>query len=59
VLFDANYSVLRAAIIPRDTVLAKSTFVKHTNSWKFILRDSVWDWPDVRNVTDALRAVEY
>lgn len=59
VLFTADYSILRAAIIPHAAVLTQASFIGHTNSWKFILCDSVWDWPVVRDVTDALRAVEY
>lgn len=59
VLFADDYSVLRAAIIPHAAVLAGATFVRHTNSWRFLLRDTVWDRPETQDVTTALRAVEY
>lgn len=57
VLFAPDYSVTRAALIPHALVLQNSTFVERTNSWRFLLRDAVWGWPEVRDVTDKLRAV--
>jgi hypothetical protein len=45
------------AIIPRDVVQSSADFVQHTNSHKFMLRDDVWNAPDVRDVTTELRAV--
>ncbi len=59
VLFAEDYSVVHAAIIPHSAVLAGATFVKHTNSWRFILRDAVWDWPETQDVTAALQTVAY
>ena len=57
VLFESNYTVRRAAIIPHGLVLKHSAYDKHTNAWKFHLRDVAWEWPEVRDVTDELRAV--
>jgi hypothetical protein len=57
ILFAEDYTVLRAAIIPRAVVEARAVFVKHTNSHKFMLRDDVWDVPGVHDVTTELRAV--
>jgi hypothetical protein len=59
VLFAPDYTVDRAAIVPHATVYTNSVFVGHTNSWKFMLRDAVWTWPDVQDVTAQLRAVEF
>ncbi len=59
VLFAEDYAVLRAAIIPHAAVLAGATFIKRTNSWRFMLRDSVWDQTDTQDMTDELRAVQY
>jgi hypothetical protein len=58
VLFKADYSVHRAAIVSHALVLQNSYYTKHTNSWLFYLRDPVWDWPEVLDVTDDLRRVE-
>lgn len=58
VLFHPDYSVARAAIIPHELVLKNSTYVRHTNAWRFMLHDASWTWPSVRDVTEELRAVK-
>ena len=58
VLFDDDYRVMRAALIPASVVRDHSTHVEHTNSHKFLLRDRIWDAPGVIDVTACLRAVE-
>ena len=55
ILFDHDYGVLRAALIPHAYVLANTTRSKHTNSRIFYLRDAVWDDPTVRDVTEEIR----
>jgi hypothetical protein len=57
VLFAEDYSVIRAGLIPYAVVKERATFVAHTNSHKFLLRDDVWESPSVRDVTEELRAV--
>lgn len=57
VLFDDDYNITRAALIPAEAVKSGSTYVPHTNSYKFIARDSIWQMPEVRDVTKQLRAV--
>jgi len=59
VLFNEDYTVLRAALIPHAMALAKATYVAHTNSHRFLLRDDIWNAPDVRDVTVELRAVVF
>lgn len=54
VLFKDDYTVLRAALIPHAVVFQHATYVEATNSWKFILRDSVWDAPKVKDCTAEL-----
>ncbi len=58
VLFDDNYCVMRAALIPASFIRGGSSYIEHTNSHKFLLRDAVWGAPKVIDVTDRLRAVE-
>lgn len=41
-LFDEAYSPVKAAVIPWEIVKAHSTYIPHTNSWRFLLRDGVW-----------------
>ncbi len=57
VLFDHHYRVLRAALIPVATVKQHVTYVGHTNSNKFILRDEIWSIPGVEDVTEQLISV--
>jgi hypothetical protein len=57
ILFDKNYDVFRAAIIPHTVVLKSSKYGSHTNSWSFFLRDSIWDEDGVVDVTEYLREI--
>lgn len=56
VIFDDDFCVVRAALIPRGVVEGRSTYVSHTNSHKFILREDVWSAPGVRDVTAEVAA---
>ncbi len=58
VLFQEDYRVLRAALIPHARVVDLAKRVERTNSWRFLLRDSVWSVPDVRDVTTEVRRAE-
>src|SRR5262249_17927094 len=51
VLFDEGLGVLRACQVSHETVMKLATYRKHTNSWCFILRDSVWSEPGAKDVT--------
>jgi hypothetical protein len=57
VLFSEDYGILRAAIIPRAVAEQRASFVEHTNSHRFLLRDDIWEAPGVRDVTAQLRAI--
>lgn len=56
VLFDANFQVRRAIIIPHAVVASRSRRREHTNSWLFMLDDRVWQLSGVRDVTVELSA---
>lgn len=58
VLFREDYRVLRAALVPHACVLELATRVERTNSWRFIMRDSVWSISGVRDVTLDLQRAE-
>jgi hypothetical protein len=58
VLFRADFSVLRACLVPHEQVLANATYRSHTNSWIFHLRDSVWELSGVIDVTAKLQEAE-
>ncbi len=56
VLFDEFHNVIRAALIPIDVVRKRAKFQEHTNSHIFMLKDDVWNDPNVTNVTNEVRA---
>jgi hypothetical protein len=58
ILFNEDYTVMKAALIPHSVALERATFVEYTNSHKFMLRDDVWTAAGVRDVTAELRAVK-
>lgn len=54
VLFDDDYKITRAALIPAATIRARATYVEHTNSYRFMAREAVWSLSDVVDVTEKL-----
>ena len=58
ILFDSDYRVRRAALIPHATVSTLASRVDRTNSWRFLLRDSVWSTSGVTDVTSRLLIAE-
>lgn len=59
VLFREDYTVFRAALVPHAVALTHATFVQHTNSHRFLLRDDIWRAAGVRDVTSELKAVTF
>ncbi len=58
VLLDTDYRVLRAALISIAVVRERCRYVRHTNSYKFLLTDDIWDDARVADATERLRAIE-
>ncbi len=54
VLFDHDYRVSRAALIPNRIVRKRSVHVAHDNKWQFMLTDDVWNEESVNDVTGIL-----
>ncbi len=44
------------SIRPEVANKLRATYVAHTNSSKFMLRDEVWNEPDVEDVTAEIQA---
>lgn len=59
VLFNEDFTVMRAALIPHAIALERSTYVARTNSHRFLLRDSIWEANGVRDVTMDLRDLTF
>lgn len=55
VVFNEDFTVHRAALVPHGTVLERAKFVDGWG-WRFHLQDSLWAIPGVRDVTEELRA---
>lgn len=55
ILFNADYTIMRAAMIPFDQVRPRATFQSHVNGWRFMLNDVVWTLVGVRDVTEEIR----
>jgi hypothetical protein len=58
VLFDTNFAVMKGCLVPHAVVLAHSSYVTHSNSWRFLLRDGVWSLPGVVDITQQLKRCE-
>jgi hypothetical protein len=58
VLFNEDFSVMRACVIPHHVVVEQAKYLSHTNSWRFILRPSVWSHAEVVDVTSKLQLAE-
>ena len=59
VLFNEDYTILRAALIPHSVAMDRAKFVEHTNSHNFMLRDDIWSADGVTDVTKELQAVTF
>ncbi|GGX51363.1 hypothetical protein GCM10007385_19970 [Tateyamaria omphalii] len=55
VLFDDEFKIRRAALIPFEVVERRAKYVAHTNSSKFMLQDDVWDIEGVIDATEKLK----
>lgn len=55
VLFNADFTIQRAALVPVAVVREHAARVEYVNAWRLILRDSVWSIPGVEDVTTRLR----
>jgi len=56
VLFAPDYTVKRAALIPREHVENGARFVKHVNGYIVHARPPLFEVPDAEDITDRLRA---
>lgn len=58
VIFSPDYSIQRAALIPYAIVKRLAKPQTHTNSYRFMLTDDVWNESGVEDITEKLKAVE-
>ena len=58
VIFDEDFGVMKAALVPIETVKSRCRWSGHVNGSLFNLDDAVWTLPGVTDVTDRLRALQ-
>jgi len=56
VLFDEDFKLLRACVIPVSSVRLLAKKQDWVNAWRLDLRDSLWKRPEVRDITIELSA---
>ncbi|MFN8519595.1 MAG: hypothetical protein U0667_09490 [Chloroflexota bacterium] len=56
ILFDQDFTVRRAALIPVAVIRENVARVDYVNGWRFILRDGVWAMPGVVDATERIRS---
>lgn len=58
VLFDEDFSVARACLIPRDVVERTAVYRAHVNGWILHLRPGLWQEPGVEDISAQVRAAQ-
>jgi len=58
ILFAPDFTVVKGALVPYAVVKEQAVYVKHTNSWRFMLRDRIWALPGVQDITRELREAQ-
>lgn len=56
ILFDGEFRVWRAALVPLSVVRLRAKRQEHVNAWRLMLTEPVWALPGVADVTDRVRA---
>lgn len=56
ILFNPDFTILRAALMPIDVVIAKAARHDYVNGWRLVLNDPVWMIEGVDDVTERLVA---
>ena len=54
ILFNEDFSIMRAVLIPHSLVAEESSFVESTNAWKFMLTDTICLCEGVVDITDKI-----
>jgi hypothetical protein len=56
ILFDGEFRVWRAAVVPLSVVKLRAKRQEHVNAWRLMLTEPVWALPGVTDVTERVRA---
>ena len=55
ILFEPDFRIRRAALIPVSIVRERVNRVEYVNAWRFMLSESVWSVDGVKDVTEQIR----
>jgi hypothetical protein len=58
VVFNQDFSVKRAGLIPYEIVKERAVFRNHVNAWVLSVREELWNLEGVEDITEKLRAVQ-
>jgi hypothetical protein len=58
VLYDEEFLVTRACLIPYDVVKSTATYRKHVNGWTLYLRPTMWEEPGVIDISGQLKTAQ-
>lgn len=56
IVFNEDFSIPRACLVPAECVRKAATYRDHVNAWILNLHDSLWDLGGVKDVTEAIQA---
>jgi hypothetical protein len=58
VLFDEDFLVQRALVLPREHVTRQAFWQAHVNAWILPIRDDFWDTQATQDITSRLRKLQ-
>jgi hypothetical protein len=58
VLFEEDFEIRRACLVPWQTVQSRCKYQQHTNSSRFCLNPGLWDEPGVADITEQVRSAQ-
>jgi len=56
ILFEPDFAIQRAALVPIDVVRSRAKRHEHINAWRLTLTDTVWGIAGVQDVTALIAA---
>jgi hypothetical protein len=58
IIFHCDLTVARALLIPYQVVAERAQYSRHSNAWRFYIREDLLTLPGVRDITKELNALE-
>jgi hypothetical protein len=58
IIFHCDLTVAQAFLIPHQVVAERAQYSRHSNAWRFYIREDLLTLPGVRDITKELKALE-